>query len=172
MDSKDVRPTAKPSTRSFSRPLQLELFATEGIGHPQPTPPYRRVASPSNPPLVSYPEQSPAYNSHSNLDLTANMDGHDRKLGSGREPDHDQKAAAKPAVHYPGDVYSPRPTLSRFDSGLETLSGSRTPSISGTDDETDEEDYDWSGEEDLVDQEARFEQTTGVKLKDRSWFKR
>ena len=45
-------------------------------------------------------------------------------------------------------------------------------SIAGTDDE-DYDDYDWSDEEDLVDEEAKFEQKMGKTDKlERHWFKR
>ncbi|KAI0704375.1 Mechanosensitive ion channel-domain-containing protein [Cytidiella melzeri] len=47
---------------------------------------------------------------------------------------------------------------------------SRSPSLAGTDDE--DGDYDWSGEEDLVDQEAKFEQTMGVAKKSRWGFRK
>lgn len=47
---------------------------------------------------------------------------------------------------------------------------SRQSSYAETDDGEDEdEDYDWSGEEDLVDEEAKFESQMGIKQKSTSW---
>lgn len=55
---------------------------------------------------------------------------------------------------------------------LQSESISHPPSIAGTDDE-DYDDYDWSDEEDLVDEEAKFEQKMGKTDKlERHWFRR
>ncbi|KAH9850078.1 Mechanosensitive ion channel-domain-containing protein [Lenzites betulinus] len=67
----------------------------------------------------------------------------------------------KHAVHY-DDI--PSPAADRFEP--EPFS-SRASSIAGTDDEDEESSYDWSGEEDLVDEEAKFEEAMGVKKKRR-----
>ncbi|KAJ3760988.1 Mechanosensitive ion channel-domain-containing protein [Lentinula raphanica] len=99
----------------------------------------------------------------------------------------------KHKVHYPesidlepipvvsGDV---SPAANRANLKLEEIpsrdfnrSGTNSPadaiSLAGTDDEEDESDYDWSGEDDLVDEEAKFEQQMGVKPKRTGWgFKR
>ncbi|KAI0663140.1 Mechanosensitive ion channel-domain-containing protein [Cubamyces menziesii] len=80
-----------------------------------------------------------------------------------KQPDLGSKG--KHAVHYSDDIPSP-PPADRFEP--EPLS-SRASSIAGTDDEDDEEQYDWSGEEDLVDEEAKFEHAMGVKKKNRSF---
>ena len=46
------------------------------------------------------------------------------------------------------------------------------PSVAGTDEE-DSDDYDWSDEDDLVDEEAKFEQKIGkTDKRRRHWFKR
>lgn len=42
------------------------------------------------------------------------------------------------------------------------------PSIAETDDGSDE-DYDWSTDEDLVDQEAKFEEKLGLKKRQKGW---
>jgi hypothetical protein len=85
------------------------------------------------------------------------------------------EGGSRPTVHYPVDVkrapsiHEPHPGLPRF----ETMTTSRASSIAGTDDEDDGEDYDWSGEDDLVDEEAKFEQKMGIKQKRKGWgFKR
>lgn len=77
----------------------------------------------------------------------------------------------KPTVHYPEDVH-----LADFREQSENDSNSiagtsRPASIAGTvtDDEEDREDYDWSGEDDLVDQEAKFEERMGTHQKDKHW---
>ncbi|KAJ6627437.1 hypothetical protein B0H10DRAFT_1779807 [Mycena sp. CBHHK59/15] len=46
-------------------------------------------------------------------------------------------------------------------------------SLQGTDEEDNDDDYDWSGEDDLVDEEAKFEERMGNKVKKSGWgFKR
>ncbi|KAI0370172.1 hypothetical protein BV20DRAFT_944607 [Pilatotrama ljubarskyi] len=82
-----------------------------------------------------------------------------------QSPDHPAKG--KHAVHYPDDVPDVPSPHDRFEP--EPLS-SRASSIAGTDDEDDEDAYDWSGEEDLVDQEAKFEHAMGVKKKRKFGF--
>jgi len=42
-------------------------------------------------------------------------------------------------------------------------------SIADTDDGEDDEDYDWSTDEDLIDQEAKFEQQMGMKKRRKGW---
>jgi len=93
------------------------------------------------------------------------------------DPDHRQKhshgKAARPTVHYPDDLdRGPGPTPThRWYYSSDGLN-SRPSSIVGTDDE-DSEDYDWSGEEDLADEEAKFEERMGVRNEPTGWsFKR
>ena len=74
----------------------------------------------------------------------------------------DNDARPRPLVHYPDEVVegkSPRPTHTKAESF--DMLGSRTTSVAGTDDDSD--DYDWSGEDDLVDEEARYEKKMGIK---------
>ncbi|KAF8640037.1 hypothetical protein AX17_001279 [Amanita inopinata Kibby_2008] len=83
-------------------------------------------------------------------------------------PSLDKDAKSRPAVHYPDSVLNnrpPPPPHTRTES-FDMLS-SRTPSFPGTDDEFDN--YDWSGEEDLVDEEARFEKKMGTVLEQKPW---
>ncbi|KAI0796486.1 Mechanosensitive ion channel-domain-containing protein [Abortiporus biennis] len=165
---------------SAPRPRHIAFFNEDDIiDEPLPSPPYQRVASTSHFQLNDYPEQSPAYKSRSNLDLAADMVDVPLDRKEEPEPDYEQKTSAKPSVHYPEDVHSPpvsnvRPmSFFRADSDFEGAgSGSRTPSIAGTDDEYDEDDYDWSNEDDLVDEEAKFEHAMGRKRKSPSRFKR
>ncbi|KAH8106287.1 Mechanosensitive ion channel-domain-containing protein [Cristinia sonorae] len=79
----------------------------------------------------------------------------------------------KKTVRYDDGVYSPPiterpPPIGRFDT-FDSSPGSRSPSIAGTDEETDDEDYDWSGEDDLLDEEAKFEHAMGIKKKKSGW---
>ncbi|KAJ7579082.1 Mechanosensitive ion channel-domain-containing protein [Mycena floridula] len=74
----------------------------------------------------------------------------------------------KPSIHYDQAVNA-APT-NYHPTGFDTPS--RPASLAGTDDEL-EDDFDWSGEEDLVDEEAKFEQRMGIKQKRKGWgFKR
>ncbi|THV05377.1 hypothetical protein K435DRAFT_816370 [Dendrothele bispora CBS 962.96] len=71
----------------------------------------------------------------------------------------------KPKVHYPENIQERQPSY--------TGTQPDTVSLAGTDDEEVDSDYDWSGEEDLLDQEAKFEEKFGVKRKRKGWgFKR
>jgi hypothetical protein len=92
---------------------------------------------------------------------------------SGISDDRNQRqkgfdSSARPTVHYPDNLDKGlgTPPYRRYDSeGL----NSRPSSIAGND----SEDYDWSGEDDLEDEEAKFEQQMGVKSKPLPWnFKR
>lgn len=81
--------------------------------------------------------------------------------------DISQKQSARPTVHYaeerdhvPSAQYlNTPPTLD-----------SRVPSFAGTDEDDDEdEEFDWSSDEDLADEEAKFEKQMGVNLRARRW---
>ncbi len=98
----------------------------------------------------------------------------DQHPPSDKESEHivdldEHKPSAKTA-RFREDVQSPLATIHPLPSFVraETFEStrSRSPSIADTDDERD--DYDWSGEEDLVDEEAKFEQNMGVAKKE-SW---
>ena len=69
----------------------------------------------------------------------------------------------QPTVHYPEEVKAPPATY--FPEEMH----SRPVSIAATDDEYGDDNYDWSGEEDLNDEEAKFEERMGVKQKDKRW---
>ncbi|KAJ8457318.1 hypothetical protein ONZ45_g18356 [Pleurotus djamor] len=78
----------------------------------------------------------------------------------------------KPSVHYPPDLRGPAPLYRREDSTDMFGNLSRPASIATTDDEY-EEDYDWSGDEDLADGQANYEKRIGNKPKAKGWgFKR
>jgi hypothetical protein len=71
----------------------------------------------------------------------------------------------KPSVHYSENIKPLQYGAVRQESDLMS---SKASSAAGHDDE-DSEDYDWSGEGDLVDEEAKFEKKMGVKPKARGW---
>ncbi|KAI0091770.1 Mechanosensitive ion channel-domain-containing protein [Irpex rosettiformis] len=80
-----------------------------------------------------------------------------------------KKARFTSDVPSPPSSAQPLPPFARTETGLDSIR-SRSPSIAGTDDE--DGDYDWSGEEDLVDEEAKFEQNMGVAKKQRWGFRK
>ncbi|KAH7931366.1 hypothetical protein BV22DRAFT_1027599 [Leucogyrophana mollusca] len=145
---------------------------------PLPSPPYRPVASTSQVALDSYPQDSPAYRSRINLMADYENSGYSKSAqepasaSSSRRPsetDSNSKhpGGQKPTVHYPDNVNTGHvPTYINSPPKIE----SRASSIAGTDEEEEEdEEYDWSGDEDLVDEEAKFEKKMGVKLKPQGW---
>ncbi|KAH9927138.1 Mechanosensitive ion channel-domain-containing protein [Epithele typhae] len=92
-------------------------------------------------------------------------DDHEEKHAAHHEKHdpHAPKPKQPTAVHYTDDIHPPRPgTFQRADT--------YAPSVAGSDDDNNgsDQDYDWSGEEDLVDEEAKFEQAMGTKKKQRS----
>ncbi|KAF9036045.1 hypothetical protein BDZ89DRAFT_1061875 [Hymenopellis radicata] len=132
--------------------------------HPA-SPPYRPEASTSNldqtlfvqPQDVDQYPPSPAYRSQVNM-------GEDIvEIGCGPRDERQ-----KPSVHYPEQVKTPT-----FVGHYDEPTSSRPASLAGTDDEYGDDNYDWSGEEDLGEEEAKFEQQMGVKQKEKRWtFKR
>ena len=158
-------------TNSPYRYNHHDIFLTsaeEVRGSQQSPPTYHRVPTSSQVALDSHSFtdlETPPYRSRINLG------GRDEKTADIPMPEDkvvDEKAPLK-GVHYPSDLASlpvHRPAIIRVDSDA--------PSAAGTDDEYEEDsDYDWSGEEDLVDEEAKFEEQMGKKPKRKGWgFKR
>ncbi|KAG6378412.1 Mechanosensitive ion channel-domain-containing protein [Boletus reticuloceps] len=81
--------------------------------------------------------------------------------------DISQKPSARPTVHYPEElVHSPSAQYSNTPPKLD----SRAPSFAGTDEDDDDDDeLDWSDDEDLANEEAKFSEKMGVKLRTRRW---
>lgn len=78
--------------------------------------------------------------------------------------DNDEKGKIRASVHYPAGI-------AQTPVEHQELLHSAASSLAGTDDE--EEEYDWSDEEDLVDAEAKFEEHIGGPKKNTGWgFKR
>ncbi|KAL4259158.1 EF-hand domain-containing protein [Pleurotus pulmonarius] len=133
-----------------------------------PSPPYRRDPSSSNlhlhnipglSPYAIHDQESPAYASRSTV--MVNEKSHFVK----------DEPPLKPSVHYPEDVRGQAPGYFREDS-IAMLS-SRPASIATTDDEFDEDEFDWSGDEDLRDQQQDYQRRIGNKPKPKGWgFKR
>lgn len=166
------RPTDLPASEegsSSSGPYlhsgHQEIFVTssDDFRDPLPSPPYRRVATTSQVELSQYPVQSPPYSSQHRLPILITEDMDDDRTGE--KPLSDEKPKV---VHYPEDVGRRPPglgALPRFESHDNTIA----PSLAGTDDEDDQSDYDWSGDEDLVDEEEKFEKKMGVQQKPKGW---
>ncbi|KDQ28908.1 hypothetical protein PLEOSDRAFT_1075773 [Pleurotus ostreatus PC15] len=133
-----------------------------------PSPPYRRDPSSSNlhlhnipglSPYAIHDQESPAYASRSTVMVN--------------EKSHfvNDEPPLKPSVHYPEDVRAQAPVYFREES-IAMLS-SRPASIATTDDEFDEDEFDWSGDEDLRDQQEDYQRRIGNKPKTKGWgFKR
>lgn len=120
------------------------------------SPPYRRDPSTSNINLDTY-LPSPTYE--------PNMAPEKENLNPHQDIVYDEKAKG---VQFPPEVYSPAPWHTRNDSCDRIHS--RASSIAGTEDDYEEDsDYDWSGEEDLADEEAKFEKQMGQKKKRTGW---
>jgi hypothetical protein len=93
-------------------------------------------------------------------------------------------ATGKPVVHYRDDVQHVEGSYANTPAATNTPSlplyepaadgpSSQPPSIAGTDDEGEEDEFDWSAEDDLADEEAKFERQAGIKRKQHGWgFKR
>ena len=141
------------------------VTSTEEVRGSQQSPPtYHRVPTSSQVALDSRSfadTETPPYRSRTNLG-----EGDEKPANSPASGDGllDEKVPQK-GVHYPSDLETPtihRPAIIRVDSDA--------PSVAGTDDEFEEDsDYDWSGEEDLVDEEAKFEEHMGKKPKRKGW---
>uniref|UniRef100_A0A0W0F976 EF-hand domain-containing protein n=1 Tax=Moniliophthora roreri TaxID=221103 RepID=A0A0W0F976_MONRR len=173
MDKKEAEVNDRAPTHrqlaaaNLDLPLADPVLSTSQEELHQPaSPPYRAQASTSNlaqtvffqnNPYSEYPP-SPAYRSRVNMH-------EDEKAAKDRD-----SLEEKPKVHYHEDTYRPP---SPYYHTQQSPSG--PPSTTGTDDEDNDNDneFDWSGEEDLGDEEAKFEQRMGVAQKKKGWsFKR
>jgi hypothetical protein len=100
---------------------------------------------------------------------------HEHESDSEEHRGREKRKSTMKTARFTSDVASPPPTshslppFARTESGFDSIR-SQSPSFAGTDDE--DEDYDWSGEEDLVDEEAKFEQNMGVAKKQRWGFRK
>ena len=97
------------------------------------------------------------------------MPDHDRPNTSRQDSqssDVSQKHA-RPTVHYPEQlVHTPPAQYFNTPPKLD----SRAPSFAGTDDDDDDDDeFAWSDDEDLADEEAKFNKKMGENLRPRRW---
>lgn len=75
-----------------------------------------------------------------------------------------QSASQKPTVHYLDDVgHEPQPTYFNTPPAFD----SQVSSAAGSDAEDEDDDFDWSGDEDLEEEEAKFEKQAGIKPQSR-----
>ena len=132
--------------------------------HSLPTPPYRAFPSSSNLVLEDFQRlQSPAYRPRVDLTDDENYDGKYDVHETESPGDRADIVDAKSTVHYPHQLpgYAP------------PMPDAIAPSMIGTDeeheDEEDGEDYDWSADEDLDEQQVEFEKQMGIKRKPRGW---
>ncbi|KAF5388099.1 hypothetical protein D9615_000037 [Tricholomella constricta] len=154
-----------PPLRRLQAHAPADLLSTSTEELTISSPPYRLIASTSN---LHEELQSPAYYAPVKVPDMSN----EKKATVTDElesPLSDlDTTKSRPTVHYvdgQNRTIPPAPGYTRTDSA-DALS-SRASSIA-TDDE-DSEDYDWSGEEDLVDEEAKFEERMGIKAKRKGW---
>ncbi|KAG5635453.1 hypothetical protein H0H81_011192 [Sphagnurus paluster] len=136
------------------------------------SPPYEQSASTNN---LQEPQDSPAY--YPSPTVPGVSKEKEKKASvtddeSETLPDEFDTSKSRPTVHYIDQLNpdaAPAPAYTRSDSADITS----RPSSIATDDE-DSEDYDWSGEEDLADEEANFEERMGLRKTERKgWgFKR
>ncbi|KAF5363319.1 hypothetical protein D9756_000581 [Leucocoprinus leucothites] len=174
LSSPTDRPFARTRGEVHEDPFATsqEELPTSGIA----SPPYKPVASSSNlrfllrdenDNYVEYPP-NPIYRSASQVNLLE-----EELMGEKNEEHHSTRREEtlvedekqKPSVHYPENIKPFQYAGMRQDSDFMS---SRASSFTGPEDE-DSEDYDWSGEEDLVDEEVKFEKQMGVKTKPKGW---
>ncbi|KAG2043217.1 Mechanosensitive ion channel-domain-containing protein [Suillus americanus] len=136
-----------------------------------PSSPFQAGSSTSQLVLDRYPSQdSVAYRSQVNLmsDYEKNVYGSPQSNRQESGDSHPSQASItqtgtqKPSVHYHEDVISPPANGSYF--GFP-----KSDSRQSSDDEDEEDEFDWSGDEDLNNEEAKFEKKMGVKIKPRGW---
>ena len=159
-------PTAS-RTNSPYRYHDIFVTSTEEVRGSHLSPPtYHRVATSSQVAIDSRSFtdiETPPYRSRVNL---GDIDEKPTSTPMLEDRVVDEKAPSPlKGVHYPSDLNPPhihRPAIIRIDSDA--------PSLAGTDDEFEEDsDYDWSGEDDLVDEEAKFEEQMGKGAKQKGW---
>ncbi|KIK99690.1 hypothetical protein PAXRUDRAFT_465190 [Paxillus rubicundulus Ve08.2h10] len=130
----------------------------------------------STPHLVLSQFSQGSHTRHSQVELMSDYDKSHPKDNTregkqdSQSSEHSPKQSVKPTVHYSEDVH--HAPASHYYNSPPRLE-SRPSSVVGTDDDDDDEqEFDWSGDEDLVDEEAKFEKHMGavtLKRKSRRW---
>lgn len=159
-------PSHSPLTPDRSPRLRpnfpADLFSTSAEELALTSPPYRPVASTSN--LHEDLSPSPAY--YPSVAHPMPVEEKRRSLPIQPEPSCEARTP-RPTVHYGDDHGNVRTPAYTRENTLEFISS--RASIMTTDDE-ESEDYDWSGEEDLVEEETKFEgRMGGSKSKAKGW---
>ncbi|KAI6004122.1 hypothetical protein EDD15DRAFT_2222691 [Pisolithus albus] len=121
--------------------------------------------------LLPSADFSDASTSHSRERLLAgppippSMENRQNSQCSSSERNTKQSAGQKPTVHYPDDVgRTPSPSYFNIPPKIDSAASS----AGGSDGEDEDDDnFDWSGDEDLAEEEAKFEKQAGIKLKPR-----
>jgi len=135
-----------------------------------PSPPYKPTASSSNLRFLlpdgnnSYTEYppTPIYRHNSPIETEFMEENQQRTKKEEMLLVYEKQ---KPFVHYSENVRPFPHGGMRQDSDFMS---SKAASLAGPED-GDSEDYDWSTEEDLVDEEVKFEKQMGIKAKPRGW---
>ena len=165
-----------PSPRRVSQLDTLGVASNEDVNSPLlPSPPYRARSSSSNLVEALHGQNIPAYRSRVDLMVDyreAESDENINDVGIERPGDYDdlRDAQPKPSVHYPAHVNET--SVPGYFQHTPPKLESRASSVFGTDDEHENgegDDYNWSAEEDLEDQQAEYEKHLGVKPKPQGW---
>ncbi|OCB90848.1 hypothetical protein A7U60_g1871 [Sanghuangporus baumii] len=144
-----------------TNPRLDDLLSSTALEEVPPSPPYRRYPASLN-------SSAPPYTSRSQVDI---MGENEKDRSSPVEKSSEDSGASRPSeakatVHYPADVshdgdaanYTSKPV--KFDSP----GPSRAPSLAPSEDDYEEDEYDWSTEDDLVDEEEKkFQEKIGGK---------
>ncbi|KAI6128463.1 Mechanosensitive ion channel-domain-containing protein [Pisolithus croceorrhizus] len=161
-DQPHPAPTLSPPHGVFTPRGEPEGYESFDLSRLPPT------ASVANASQVNFWDASA---SHSRERLIAgpsippSMEDRQNSQCSGSELNTKQSAGQKPTVHYPDDVgRAPSPSYFNIPPQTDSVASS-TAGSDGEDEEDD--DFDWSGDEDLAEEEAKFEKQAGVKLKSR-----
>ncbi|KAL4082014.1 Mechanosensitive ion channel-domain-containing protein [Scleroderma yunnanense] len=159
------KPSFPPQEPAFTIHDVPQGFSCDSAEQVSSRPPsgYVQVASPSPIDLSSPSTVSPHHSQERLMsDSFKLVTAHRQDSQSpSSEQNTKQPASQKLTVHYPDDV----------DQGLHfnipPKIDSRASSVVGSDADDEEDDFDWSGDENLEDEEAKFEKQTGVKLQSR-----
>ena len=141
--------------------------STEDFHDPHPSPPYRTIPISSNIVLDDFQGlQSPMYRRRVDLMDDENYDGKYDVHKTESPGDQANIVDAKSTVHYPVDVHQPLWYAPPMPNTI-------APSMIRTDeehkDEEDREDYDWSVDRDLNEQQVKFEKQMGINCKPQGW---
>lgn len=180
--SSSLSPSTSPSTSRRRRPQlpRLNFLDVDDVDDRLPSPPYTR--NPEHPyiNLDVLTEESPAYIPRDQVDNSTEVTPMVQDTDEKRDPfegegDTDNEESNKPrakTARFRDDIISPAAEHSRFATTDTDESDSRSVSPSIADTEDDDDYYDWSGEDDLVEEEAKYEQNMGTQKKAKWGFRK